>query len=627
MRRLALGVALLLTAPFAAEAQTCPVTQTTPAFTAGGSVFGRIAAQWNSYFGAKVDANNGVLCSPTLLGNVTFPNAVLSVARVENNAGLKAIVAPQTTVAVERLGFTTRGDGGAALYTYSFDACSLNSGAGDDGLQVKPTVASGCWVAQLTNARPTPKIWGCVGDGAVVETDCVQAAMTAMAGNTLWTGPYVYKLAAQVSYCGRLIGERSQVVGGFIPSAANVSLVKLTCGGAEMDGVLVEMGAFTNTAGVAIDATSVVNANSVHDNYINAPFVGIDLAAGALKSAMHNAVINIRTNGVGVRVGHGTTAAGTLETQVAWNWLSGDSAGTNVTCVLYEDVGGFQHSHNTAAQCSTKIVAGTNQIVAFGFIDGELGDFNATGGTFQLDTTATSAKIYSLDFTQVWASSALLGDCYDVRNSGGGLVTGIRFHNPRAYNCYAHGMLIGGGTEAITGVEIINPTVCGASGVAANTDNGITVQSVNNTGGKIIGGKIGNDCDNIIGPVMGTGIFIDNSAPGWQIYNVDLTAATGTGGAINATLPYGAGSRWINNPGYAPTSPYTITVAASPFTYTPGPSPETINVYNGTLGPTGITIGGVTVCNATPCTFDVGPLQAAVVDYIVIPTMISTIHP
>ncbi len=395
MRRLLLVGGLLLV-PLVAEAQTCPATQATPALTAGGNVFGRIAAQWNSYFGSKADANNGVLCNPTLLGNVIFPNAALSVARVENNAALKAIPAPQTTIAVARLGFYARGDGGAALYTYSFDACSLNGGLGDDGKQVKPTAASGCWNAELTSANPTPKIWGCVGDGAAVETACVQAAMTAMDGSTLWTGPYTYKLDAQVTFCGRLTGERSQTVGGFVPSVVNLSLVKLTCGSAEADGVLVEMGAFTNTAGVAIDATAAVNANSVHDNYINAPFIGVDIAQGALKSAQHNSIINIRSNGSGIRVGHGTTGAGTLETQVAWNWLSGDPAGTNVACVTYEDVGGLQHSHNTAAQCSTKLIAGANQIITFGFLDGEMGDSNATGGGLQINTTATSAKIEKL---------------------------------------------------------------------------------------------------------------------------------------------------------------------------------------------------------------------------------------
>ena len=64
---LALLPALLLARPAAAQI-TCPVTATTPQFTQGGNVFGRIASQWNSYFGAKADANNGVLCNPTIIG-------------------------------------------------------------------------------------------------------------------------------------------------------------------------------------------------------------------------------------------------------------------------------------------------------------------------------------------------------------------------------------------------------------------------------------------------------------------------------------------------------------------------------------------------------------------------------
>jgi hypothetical protein len=43
----------------AALAQSCP-SQTTPALTGGGTVFGRTAAQWNAFFGSKADG-----CIPT----------------------------------------------------------------------------------------------------------------------------------------------------------------------------------------------------------------------------------------------------------------------------------------------------------------------------------------------------------------------------------------------------------------------------------------------------------------------------------------------------------------------------------------------------------------------------------
>lgn len=62
MRLRALAVALLALLPATAWAQS------SPNLTAGGSVFGRTAPQWNAYFSSKVDAVNGVLRNPTIIG-------------------------------------------------------------------------------------------------------------------------------------------------------------------------------------------------------------------------------------------------------------------------------------------------------------------------------------------------------------------------------------------------------------------------------------------------------------------------------------------------------------------------------------------------------------------------------
>jgi hypothetical protein len=47
--------------------------QSTPNFTAGGNLFGRLAAQWNAYFAAKVDANGGCSTNQTLINPVIDP--------------------------------------------------------------------------------------------------------------------------------------------------------------------------------------------------------------------------------------------------------------------------------------------------------------------------------------------------------------------------------------------------------------------------------------------------------------------------------------------------------------------------------------------------------------------------
>lgn len=57
-----------------ALAVTCPVDNSSPGFVTGGSVFGFIAAQWNTFFATKVDANNGFACNLTILSG-TVPGA------------------------------------------------------------------------------------------------------------------------------------------------------------------------------------------------------------------------------------------------------------------------------------------------------------------------------------------------------------------------------------------------------------------------------------------------------------------------------------------------------------------------------------------------------------------------
>ena len=63
--------------PATAQSVQCP--NQSPAFTAGGNVFGRLSSQWNQYFASKVDSVNGVLCNPTIIGlqPPVVPNADL----------------------------------------------------------------------------------------------------------------------------------------------------------------------------------------------------------------------------------------------------------------------------------------------------------------------------------------------------------------------------------------------------------------------------------------------------------------------------------------------------------------------------------------------------------------------
>jgi hypothetical protein len=65
----------------------------------------------------------------------------------------------------------------------------------------------------------------------------------------------------------------------------------------------------------------------------------------------------------------------------------------------------------------------------------------------------------------------------------------------------------------------------------------------------------------------------------------------------------------------------TISVTASPFTYTAGKSPEAIYISGGTVS--SITKSGTTLFTQSNVTVDMAPGQQIIVTYSVAPTMIK----
>src|ERR1700730_4136566 len=82
---------------------------------------------------------------------------------LSNNAYLKALKSTEFT-SVWRLGFSAPDDSPRVLYTSTNAACSLNSGNGDDGSQVK--LADGNCAVAILGRDPSPKIFGAKIDGS-----------------------------------------------------------------------------------------------------------------------------------------------------------------------------------------------------------------------------------------------------------------------------------------------------------------------------------------------------------------------------------------------------------------------------------------------------------------------------
>src|ERR1700722_6260913 len=76
---------------------------------------------------------------------------------IGNAANLSALknTSISSYTGVIRLGYSTPGDGGWARYLVSPLVCSLNSGNGDNGAQVKPNVGTGCFLLQVPTGALT----------------------------------------------------------------------------------------------------------------------------------------------------------------------------------------------------------------------------------------------------------------------------------------------------------------------------------------------------------------------------------------------------------------------------------------------------------------------------------------
>ena len=144
------------------------------------------------------------------------------------------------------------------------------------------------------------------------------------------------------------------------------------------------------------------------------------------------------------------------------------------------------------------------------------------------------------------------------------------------------------------------------SGITLNgTFAGVTIQ-----GGHLYDGAGSNGTQK-----YGISVNSGSTISGLRIEDVDL--AGNTSSPLNL-LSTPSASYISGNPGYNPLGAASVTVGASPWTYTAGASPEVLYVTGGTI--TGVTKGGVAVSTNGPYTL--APNSAVVVTYTSSPTAV-----
>lgn len=343
--------------------------------------------------------------------------------------------------------------------------------------------------------------------------------------------------------------------------------------------------------------------------------------------------------------------------------------------------GDIEHS----GQC-VKIAAGANQIVEFSKFFGTFCDQNGLGG-WSITTTDASGVVHGLEFFGVWGSSNGGNGFETAASSTGSIagigVHGGQFYNN--YNngmsfgsgrdiTIDSGARITKNTYSKAGtVTTVGAAVTLVTGNAFSSSMGghpivinsvtYTVLSINGAGNALVlttsAGTQASPVAYTFGASSGCGIAVAAAISHVQIRGnisgvIDDIAAD-TGSETTNTQAYGAcvnsgagdyldisnNTFWDNitggllfsatgthntvhdNANYNPVGPSTLTCSASPCTLpaTASASPSTMYLAGGTV--TGVTLGGATVCTASPCAVTLAAEQQIIVTYSGVPTTIT----
>lgn len=244
---------------------------------------------------------------------------------------------------------------------------------------------------------------------------------------------------------------------------------------------------------------------------------------------------------------------------------------------------------------------------------------------------------------------AIIANNHCLLNGGAGIAFSAEIHEPAGDTCAIINNHcaenVGPGIDVILGANNIKGLL-----IAGNTlyDNDAQGVRLHKTGaGILVGCSVDGNTFIHNGSVSGYQITANVSLTGCSISNnvfentLDRTSLSiGFGGTTTtltgvriqgnnsygrtflhaySTTVYAGGTSIKDNIGHNPQGPAAITVSASPFTYTAGPTPEVVYISGGTVS--SIVKSGSTLATATDRAIHLEPLQAVVVTYSVAPTM------
>jgi hypothetical protein len=452
------------------------------------------------------------------------------------------------------------------------------------------------------------KDFGAVGDGVTNDYAAIVLANTACAasGKALFfpSGTYFTGTSGSLTMSTgvKWFGENRANTYIKTGSATN-DIVTMSGTYSQIDGISFNS-SVTRSGGSAINLTG--GAARVTNSIISGMRNGITLGAAASNVFLEDIQIDtpIATTGIGIQI-NGGTAISML--RVYCIGINGSPHFAGLSVANCGDITMLDCQFIYGAQCGY-IAPGSGQSVV---------SIKSTATWYDQGTTyciviapTGTGFVGRCSFNDGWASGGggitpAVG--ISMAASGSAVIDNVSINDMDVYGC-VFGI-------SCDGVGIKNLMISGNK-IAGNSSIGLNLNNIT-LGALVTGNRIGTAGG--FG-VNGIGVAITGTSNFISVIGNDLRLNT----TVLTNSASGTGNRVEQNFGYNPVGAFSITVTASPFTYTAGASPETIYINAGTVSL--IAVSGTSVLQSTDKTVQLSPNQTVTVTYTVAPSMIRYIH-